>query len=53
MKKIYKSSITNNHKIKKNIFYLMVFPQKATKPVKLFLDFAPKIKQSIVGKSSD
>ena len=44
MKKQYKSSITKNHKIKKNIF-LMVFPQKATYPLTLFLDFASEFKK--------
>ena len=39
MKKQYKSSRTKNHKIKK-------------KYSKLFLDFVPEIKKSIVGKSS-
>ena len=40
------------HKILKELFF-MVFPSKATLPLKLFLDFAPEIKQNIVGKSSD
>ena len=26
----------------------MVFPKKATQPLKLFLDFAPEIRKSIV-----
>ena len=49
MKKQYKSSIIKNHRIR----FLMVFPKKVTKPLKLFLDFAPKTKKSIVGISSD
>ena len=28
---------------------MMVFPIKATKPLKLFVDFAPEIKKDIVG----
>ena len=51
MKKQYKPSITKNHNIKKIYIFLVVFHQKATYPLKLFLDFVPEIKKkSIVGK---
>ena len=53
MKTQYKSSITKNHKINFFFLLLMVFPEKATWPLNLFLDFAPEIKKSIVGQSSN
>ena len=39
MKKQYKTSIIKNHKVKEPL----------TKPLKLFLDFAPEIKKRQVG----
>ena len=46
MKKQYKSSIIKKHKITKKNF-LVVFPYKAIKPLKSFLDFAPEIKKAL------
>ena len=43
MKKQYKLSIIKNHNITKKLG--VVFPEKATLPIRLFLDFAPKKKK--------
>ena len=54
MEKQYKSPIIKNHKITFFFFFFfMVFPLKAMWPLKLFVDFAPEIKESIVGISCD
>ena len=44
IEKQWKSSIIKNHKITKKK-KMMVFPQKAMQPPKLYLDFAPEIKK--------
>ena len=50
IKKPYKSSRIKNHKIttKKFWFFLIGFPLKVSKPLKLFLDLAPEIKKKKV-----
>ena len=52
MKKPYKSSGINNHKITKQILFYGV-PLKGYVASKLFLNLAPEIKKSVVGISSD
>ena len=51
MRKQYKSPVIKNNKITKKIF-LNGVSLKATWPLKLFLDFAPEIKNNIVGISN-
>ena len=54
MKKQHKSSITKNHRIKKNFFLPWCSLKRLHyKPRKLFSDFVPEIKKCIVGKSSN